>query len=65
MNREPMMTENPENFDTTFLDDPDQRVWERIQEGLEPNLEWEEYMYFENEARLKALAKKKGWVRER
>jgi len=57
------MTENPENFDTTLLDDPDQRFWERIKMGLEPDISFEEYSYFFWEDKLKTLAKQKGWVR--
>jgi hypothetical protein len=59
------MVDDTENFDKELLDDPDARTWLRIQQGSEPDVTYEEYRYFENEAQLKALAKKKGWIRER
>ena len=54
--------QNTENFETEPLDDPDERVWTRIEKGLEKDLTFDEFMYSKMEHALKELAKKRGWT---
>jgi hypothetical protein len=63
MSREPTMVDDAENFDKELLDDPDERIWQRILDGSETSVSPEEFSYFSWEHKLKALAKQKGWVK--
>jgi predicted nucleotidyltransferase len=41
------------------LTDPDEQMYMRIQQGLEPDLTFDEFMYFQMEHRIKELEKKR------
>jgi hypothetical protein len=62
LSREPTMVDDAENFNKEPLDDPDERIWQRILDGSETSVSPEELSYFSWEHKLKALAEQKGWV---
>jgi hypothetical protein len=51
-NKEPIMLDDK-------LTDPDEQMFVRIQQGLEPDLTFDEFMYFRMEHQIKELEKKR------